>query len=195
MASIISNQNKIISKAIVPSGVGIAANSSPSLSPSPAGSLAMDVLLPGSLFVSDGALFNPCSFAGGFMFANSATVTSVTMASTSNPSIAGCTIYVQAQTYGTNVANVGLITVVLKGPGIAVGPLTAANNYVSNKAIPAQYIPSQAVYAAVVVSLGAASPPLTVLPAFIDASGFINITNTASSNTYNFDEISFVYHL
>jgi hypothetical protein len=192
--SLINNQPEYIEKAVVPLGTGIAANSSPSISAVIPNQLAADVQLPGSLFVSDGALWNPSSFSGGFMFANSASQTSVTLALAGQPNITGGLMYEQGQTYGTNASNVGLILWAFTD-GTAVS-VTAAGEYISTTAVvPALYRPVLTKYFPCIVTCSASSPIFQNSYCLIDGSGFLHVYNPATSGTFNIVSLGGIYHL
>lgn len=99
----ISNQAKQVQRIVLPSGVGLISNSSPSLLPIN-GSMATDVGLGGSLLVSDGTNWNTMVQGGpGGTTINNTSVSNITLTSgAGNPNLTNCTLKLQKITTPNN---------------------------------------------------------------------------------------------
>ena len=94
MSSVIANQSESIQQLAVPVGVGIQANSSPSLLPI-VNQVATDVAAPGKLFVGNGSTWLNAAAGSGLSSATDFQALAFTMTtSASNPNFTG-NIYIQ----------------------------------------------------------------------------------------------------
>lgn len=189
-----SNQVESLQKIIIPSGVGIATNSSPSLAPTNF-SLATDVSQAGNLYVGNGSSWLPVSGSGGFQAGSSAKVTGISLTLGGQPTISGVSAYFFSESLGTSSSNNTRVSVVINYAGSAV-TVTGAGEYTSGAVVPNAYIPvTQPFHAPCIIRSSAASPQYTQSYMSIDQTGHIIIYNPATSGTITFDEISATYTL
>jgi hypothetical protein len=139
MTSLIDTQVVTIERVIVPSGKGIASNSSPSLSPI-LGSLAQDVANPGSLYVGDGVSWNSSSAGATGVTSSSTQLAPATYSSLGvSPDLTNVVIYLQKIQMGTGNFSTVNLNVVLD----QTINLTVDDDWVNLlNSIPASYRPT-----------------------------------------------------
>lgn len=191
MSSEINNQPVTIEQIVVPLGVNIATNASPSLTPIN-GALAQDVSKPGSLFIGNGTNWE--AVFGGGSGNSDAYILNITMTSgNGSPSFTGCTLYLQKYVDANSGFKMASFQLTVNNTSVGA---TTPNNWVSSAAvIPADFMPGVNLYFPTYCIQGT-----TVISGstscIIGSAGFVTLSVTASATANTaFIQASGIYQL